>query len=116
MQSLRPKQWPNTESLVKDLRLYSWKEQWFDHERKRLGGLDIPALIRESIRSNTFRGLRVHLGKRPSEVFRSWAQRKLEGGANDALMHVRSRKDYDVWLLNFANSLRRSWRRQIGKE
>jgi hypothetical protein len=116
MQALQPKQWPNTESLVKDLRRYPWKEQWFDYERKRCDGLDLPTLIKESILGNTFRGLRVHLGKRPSEVFRRWARRKLEGGAYDALLRVRSRKDYDSWLLNFADSLRRSWRRQMDKE
>ena len=61
MQALPPKQWPNTDSLAKDLRLYSWKEQWFDHERKRLGDRDFPTLIKESILGNTFSGLRVHL-------------------------------------------------------
>ncbi len=116
MRALQPKQWRNTDSLVKELRLYHWKKQWFDQERRRFGGLDLPALIQESILGNTFRGLRVHQGKRPSRVFRTWARRKLEGGALDALLRVRSRKDYDSWLLNFADSLRRSWRRQMGEE
>ncbi|MHB0958297.1 MAG: hypothetical protein ACYC0X_12525 [Pirellulaceae bacterium] len=66
-------------------------------------------IVQHSVGGNTFRAFQ-NMPKRPSEVFRDWALRKLrDKHTTRALFCVRSQAAYEKWHQDFCSSFRKEW-------
>jgi hypothetical protein len=99
----------NKKELVKQLGTHrKYLTQWFDRRHE-----DVWQMVIESVGSGTFRAFR----GRPSEVYRSWAYKRLQDTkVVEQIGSLNSEEEYDWWIENFSTNFRKYWSNQMGAE
>jgi hypothetical protein len=107
-----PREWPDSESLVKDLQRCDWN-CWFSRSRRGQEQSDLEQVIRKSVGTNTFRSF-AHMPHQPSETFRTWASEALQHrGFFTSLLATQDQRSYDAWLADLAQDFCRHWKRRM---
>ena len=107
-----PLEFADEKSLITRLRADKGSlAEWFGRRYE-----DAESIVRDSVGANTFRAF-AHVPHPPSEVFRSWAKRRLnDDGVVREIADLRSENDYDLWLKEFSRDLSEHWIRKMGPE
>ncbi len=102
----------NKEELVTQLRTdRKYLTQWFGRRHE-----DVWEMVTDSVGGNTFRAFK-HMPQRPSQVYRSWAYKRLQDTkVVEQIGNLNSQEEYDWWIEDFSTNFRSYWSRRMGKE
>ncbi len=106
-----PYEFRNKEELVTQLRAdRDYPTRWFGRRYE-----DVWQMVLESVGSNTFRAFH-HMPQRPSQVYRSWAYKRLQNaGVIEQIGNLNSQEEYDWWIRDFSKKFRAHWRKGMGE-
>jgi hypothetical protein len=103
-----PKEWPDKDRLVQDLKKYDWQD-WFALGRRGESESSLKQIIKQAVEGNTFRAFKKRRGHSPSVVFREWANNALVSKTLKRLWSVESQNEFDEWLSELVRGFTKYW-------